>query len=223
MKKTLVPNLQLFILCFFLIAAGCKQDKVSLANNAKPDEATQEFLNKHGIADINSIPYHVMSSLTLQIQVHVFQQMSNEGKARIWKEKINTILNLTTDEKKKESLGELASLFTPALYASAQSKNPDLSLNTWAEKNLELFGSININYILITLNLVNADPKTGDYTMVSGKEDWPCPPYCNYGSCYCNHIHYSAACGTCSYVSCSNRWGCGYGGNEVCDGVCSGW
>ncbi len=238
MKKMLTTFAASAGLLFFLaLATGCKRDSTkandlspaSTANNPKLEAMKQAAAEKLRVSNLGDVSYAQIQNLRQNIQVFIFQNVDNTSKARLWQEKISSIIAITTDPARRSSLEELRQLFTPALYdhgPGSQGSAP--YLHDWADHNKAIFSEEEINVVLLTLNRVGVDAATKRYNEVPGEtnlfENPPCPPYCGSGPyCYCNQAHYSAHCANCRNVQCTWQWGCGYGGNEYCDGQCSGY
>lgn len=227
----------LCVVGFIALTAGCKRDSIrtsSLSPSASVKDTKQEAMKqaiteKLNVSSLNDVSYAQVQQLPQKLQVFIFQNVDNACRARLWQEKISSIIAVTTDPARKSSLEELHGLFKAALYDHGPGNQAsDPSLHQWADRNKTLFTEDEINVILLTLNKVEFDQSTKRYREAPKQADlfdyWPCPPYCSEDDppvCLCNQAHHSAGCGTCQSSSCTTQWGCGYGGNETCNGRCS--
>ena len=208
------------ILCSTLVAGAllftaCKKESKAFKESANPDENYRNIMTQ--AKEINEYTLADMQTYTEETQRLIFQEMTPENKARIFKERIDYAINLETNTIKINMLNAAKGMLTPSIYSQALDSVSVANIEQYVESMIPVFGYDNTKNIVTTLGVTGSNLMAGG-SPGGGNSPAPNPKCnCNQKEDYC----FGPALVKCRAIICDGKVdGCGIWWKAPCNGKC---
>lgn len=209
MKRLSISSI-LFIVVVNLVMLSCnKVDNIRIKESNNPDENKQALMTNATNFDEYSLSD--MQQYSISMQRAIFNEMSPEKRASLWRDRIDLAISEETDGKVIQKLKEVKCLLVADAYKDSKgNRNP--AVTEWIERNMVLIGYDRMKRIVTGFTSKNN----------SAAVLRPNPPVNTLPDCECSLD--SDWCGSvyerCKNKVCNEGLGCGGFWLHTCTGMC---
>jgi hypothetical protein len=214
-KTNLAMRLFYLFIAILTITISCSKKGITpIKESGKKDEDIKAAMLH--MEEVNTYKYDDFIKYSIGFQKFLFNMLTPENRARLWKEKISKLQELEQTEIKIKSLSELKSYLTAALF-TMEKISPEIE--SWIIRNNVIFGTEEVKHMLMILEIPKA---TSSRTDGGGVEDEEIEDEIGGSKCTCNVADDFCASGyDCVFNSCTYKEsGCGWIWMGPCNGNC---
>jgi hypothetical protein len=205
---------------------ACKKSALETDGLAKKSELEKfQWLEKNK-DHVNEITLHQFQQLDAKFQRVLFNTVTAEKRASLWKDKLSLAASSESNSAKRAFLEEVIRVISPEFYSENNDRLRQ-KMQSLERKSLILFSIGEVKNLFTTLErqpeIVNSDTQVnseGETDVI--EDDMSAKP-----DCQCSREPYQDYCSTGKYCqnssSCKKTtWGCGWMLYYDCTGYCSG-